>query len=67
MPLLKKLRPFFVFMEEVHLPQSQALLQEGKMFHYKIYSKIYRNSELNFLKNFNLKLSALKDPKVRQS
>ena len=64
--LLKKLGPFFVFMKDVHLPQSQPL-REDKKFHYKIYSKLYRNSELNFLKNFYLNLSALKDPKVGQS
>ena len=30
------------------------------MFHYKVLSKLYRNSELNFLVNFDLILSALK-------
>ena len=43
---IKKLRPFFVFMEEAHLPQSQASLREGKMFHYKIHSRLYQWNEL---------------------
>ena len=66
MPLLKKLGPFFVFMKEVHLPQSQPS-REDKTFHYKIHGKLYCNSEFNFLKNFYLNLTALKDPKVSQS
>ena len=57
---IKKIRPFFLFMEEVHLPQGQVSLQEGKTFHYKVLSKLSRNSELKFLVNFNLILSALK-------
>ena len=56
----RKKRPFFVFMEEVHLPQSQVSLREGKTFYYKVLSKLYHNSELNFLLSFNLILSALK-------
>ena len=47
-------------MEQVHLPQCQIVLREGKTFHYKVLSKLYRNSELNFLVNFDLILSALK-------
>ena len=47
-------------MEEFHLPQSQVWLREGNMFHYKVLSKLYRNSELNFLVTFNLILSAWK-------
>ena len=50
----------FVYMEEVHSPQSQVSLCEGKTFHYKIHIKLYHNSELNFLVNFNLNLSAFK-------
>ena len=50
---IEKIRPFFVLMEEVRLPQSQVSLREGKTFHCKVLSKSYRNSELNFLVNFN--------------
>ena len=57
---IKKKRPVFVFIEQVHLPQCQILLREGKTFHYKVLSKLYRNSELNLLVNFDLILSALK-------
>ena len=48
---IKKIRPFFVFMEEIHLPQSQVSLREVKKFHYKVnfLSKLYRYNELNFL------------------
>ena len=35
-------------------------MRAGKTFHYKVHSKIYCNSELNFLVNFSLILSALK-------
>ena len=41
-------------MEEVIYLKSQALLREGKMFHYKLHSnyklhsKLYRNTELDF-------------------
>ena len=58
--LIEKLRSFFVFMEDIHLPQSQVSLREGKMFRYKFLGNLYRNNELNFLVNFNLILSALK-------
>ena len=57
---IKKTMTIFVYMEEVHLPQSQVSLCEGKTFHYKIHIKLYHNSELNFLVNFNLNLSAFK-------
>ena len=57
---IEKLRPFFVFKEDIHLSQSQVSLQEGKTFYYKVLSKLYHNSELNFLLSFNLILSALK-------
>ena len=40
-------------MEEVQLSQSQVSLREGRKFHYKVLSKLYSNSELNFLVNFN--------------
>lgn len=30
---IKKIRPLFVLMEEVHLPQSQVSLRKGKTFH----------------------------------
>ena len=63
----KKVRPFFVFMEEVHMPQSQVLLREGRTFLYKALNKLYRNSKLNFLVNFNLISSALQNPKESQS
>ena len=63
---IKKTRLVFVFMEQVHLPQCQILLPEGKGFHYKVLSKLYRNSELNFLVNFDLILSALKRSYVSQ-
>ena len=53
-------------MEEFHLPQSQALLREGKTFHYKVHSKLYRNSELHVLVNFTLILSAFKRSKLSQ-
>ena len=43
---INKMRPFFVFMEQVHLPQGQVSLREGKTFYYKVLSKLYRNSEL---------------------
>ena len=53
-------------MEEFHLPQSQVSLRESKTFHYKVLSKLYCNSELTFLVNFNYILSALKRYKVYQ-
>ena len=56
----KKIRQIFGFIEEFHLPQSQVWLRDGNMFHYKVLSKLYRNSELNFLVTFNLILSAWK-------
>ena len=52
---IKKIRPFFVFMEVVHLPRSQVSLQEDKKFRYKVLNKCF-----NFLVNFSLILSALK-------
>ena len=48
-------------MEEVHLPQSQVSLQEGKTFHTKFLSKRFCNINLNFLVSFNLILSALRE------
>ena len=45
---------------KLHLPQSQVSMRAVKTFHYKVVSKLYCNSELNFLVNFNLILSALK-------
>ena len=57
---IEKVSPLFVFMEEDCLPQSQVSLREGKMFHGKVFSKTYCNSELSFLVNFNKILSALK-------
>ena len=39
---------------KLHLPQSQASIREGKMFHYKVPSELNRNDELNFLVNFIL-------------
>ena len=56
----KKTKQIFGFMEEFHVPQSQVSLGEGKMFHFKVLRKLYRNSELNFLVTFNLILSAWK-------
>ena len=47
-------------MEEVHQPQSQVSLWEGKAFHYKVIGKLYCNRELNILVNFNLILLVLK-------
>ena len=32
---------FFVFMEEVHLPQSQVTLRESEMILYKVFWKLY--------------------------
>ena len=54
---IEKLRPFFVFKEDIHLSQSQVSLQEGKTFRYKFLGNFYRN---NSLVNFNLILSTLK-------
>ena len=34
---------------KLHLPQSQVSVREGKTFHYKVLSKLYRNGELNLL------------------
>ena len=44
---IKKIRPFFVFMEVVHVPQSQVSSREDKTFRYKVLSKLF-----NFLVNF---------------
>ena len=52
---IKKIRPFLAFMEEVHLLQTQNVLQEGKTFHYIVLGKLYRNNELkDTLKTFNV-------------
>ena len=48
------------------MPQSQASLREGKTFHCKVHSKLYRNSELHVLVNFTLILSAFKRSKLSQ-
>ena len=50
---ITKIRPFFVFMEEVQLPQSHVSLREGKTFHDKSLTKLYHNSERNFLHFLN--------------
>ena len=58
--LIKKAKTIFAFMVEVHLPLSQASLREDKTFDFKTHSKLCRDSELSFLVNFNLNISALK-------
>ena len=40
-------------MEEVQLPQSHVSLREGKTFHDKSLTKLYHNSERNFLHFLN--------------
>ena len=51
---IKKTKIIFCIYGRGYLPQSQALLREGKMFHYKLHSnyklhsKLYRNTELDF-------------------
>ena len=49
-------------MEEFHLSHSKVSLQEDRLFHHKVLSKLYCNSKLNFLVNFNLILSTLRRP-----
>ena len=49
---VKKIRSFFVFVEEFHLPHSQVSLRGDRIFHHIVPSRLYRNSKLNFLVNF---------------
>ena len=44
----------------MNLPQSQVSIRAGKTFQNKLFSKPYRNDELNFLVNFNLIILVLK-------
>ena len=53
---VKKAISFFVFMEEVQLPYDQVLVLEDRTSHYKVLSRLYRNSKFNILANFNLVL-----------
>ena len=54
---VKKATSFFVFMKGVQLPHDQVLVLEGRTFHCKVVSRIYRNSTFNILVNSNLVLS----------
>ena len=47
-------------MEGFHLPHGQVSLQEHRIFHGKVPSKLYSNSKLHFLVNFNFVLTTPK-------
>ena len=51
---VKKTTPFFVFMEGVQLPSDQVLVLEDRTFHYKVLSRLYRNSKFNIYQNLTL-------------
>ena len=57
---VKKSKTICCFMEWVHLPHGKVSLKENGTFHHKVLSKFYRNSNLNFLANFNFVLSTSK-------
>ena len=54
---VKKATSFFVFMEGIQLPRDQVLVLEDRIFYCKVLNRLYRNSKLNILANFNLVLS----------
>ena len=54
---VKKATPFFIFIEEVHLPHDQVFVLEDRTFHRKVLSKLYRNSKFNILGNLIFVLS----------
>ena len=61
MILLKKQHHFLVFVEGVQLSHNQVLGLEDRTFHREILSKLYRNSKIDILVNFNFILSTSKN------